>query len=57
MGDSVRNALSIIDGKLESLFDALDLEIYNGDLSEEDVDKAIKHYGLSDVWEEWKDYN
>lgn len=54
---SVRNALSIIDGKLESLFDVLDMEVYNGDLTEEDVYKAIKHYGLIDVWEEWKDYN
>lgn len=54
---NVRNALSIIDGKLDSLFDVLDMEICNGDLSEEDVDKAIKHYGLTEIWEEWKDYN
>lgn len=53
---SVRNALSIIDGRLDSLFDVLDMEIYNGDLSEADVDKAIKRYGLTDVWDEWKDY-
>ena len=53
---SYRDALSIIDSKLELLFDTLDLEIYNGDLSEEDVDKAIKHYGLTDPWTEWKDY-
>ena len=53
---SVRNALSIIDGKLESLFDVLDMEIYNGDLSEADVDKAIKHYRLTDPWMKWKDF-
>ena len=53
---SVRNAMSIIDGKLESLFDVLDMEIYNGDLSEEDADKAIEHYGLTDPWMEWKDF-
>ena len=53
---SVRNAMSIIDGKLDSLFDVLDMEIYNGDLSEDDADKAIKHYGLSDFWDEWKDF-
>lgn len=53
---SYRDAVSIIDGKLESLFDTLDMEIYNGDLSEEDVDKAIKHYGLTDPWVEWKDF-
>lgn len=53
---SVRNAASIIDGRLESLFDALDMEIYNGDLTEKDVDTAIKHYGLDDFWAEWKDY-
>lgn len=53
---SLRNAVSIIDNKLESLFDVLDMEIYNGDLSEDDVDKALRIYGLEDVWEEWKDY-
>lgn len=53
---SYNDALSIIDGKLETLFAALDVEIYNGDLSEDDVDKAIEHYGLTDPWMEWKDF-
>lgn len=53
---SYRDAVRIIDNKIESLFDTLDLEISNGDLSEEDVDKAIEHYGLTDPWMEWKDY-
>lgn len=53
---SVRNALSIIDGRLDSLFDVLDREVYNGDLSEADVDKALRIYGLAEVWEEWRDY-
>lgn len=51
---SYRDAIRIIDGKLESLFDVLDMEIYNGDLTEADVEKAINRYGLTDVWKEWQ---
>lgn len=53
---SYRDAVSIIDSKLELMFDTLDLEIYNGDLSEEDVLKALSTYGLVDIWEEYMDY-
>lgn len=53
---SYRDAVSIIDSKLELLFDTLDLEIYNGDLSEKDVLKALSTYGLADIWEEYMDY-
>lgn len=54
---SYRDAICIIDSKLDDLFDTLDLEISNGDLSEEDADKAIEHYGLTDPWMEWRDFN
>lgn len=52
----MRTAVEIIDYKLDELFDILDMEIYNGDLDESDVDKALERYGLTDVWMEWKDY-
>lgn len=53
---SYRNALSIIDGRLDTLFDVLDMEIHNGDLSEADVGMALRIYGLTEAWEEWRDY-